>query len=168
MSVRETLNKQGPAAKIALVAGCILVAGFLLWNSFKSGKPPAASQAFYTSDDGQTTFVDDFFRAYPFDHDGKPAYRVYMYQTSKGTQFVGYLERYTAEGLKELEPLLSQTASREQLRQAIQTVRQKYTEVKKPNDPHAKWFRVGSSGAASVEAVTSPDGADDNCILVFP
>jgi hypothetical protein len=168
MSLREKLNQQGTAAKIAVVAGCILAVGLLVWSAFVSGKPPNANQAFYTSDDGQTTFVDDFFRAYPFDHGGKPAYRAYVYQTSKGTRFVGYLERYTDEGLKELDPLLSQTGNREQLRQAIQAVRLRHTEVKKPNDPHAKWCRVGSSKADGVEAVKSPDGPDDNCFLVFP
>jgi len=169
MSLREKLNQQGPAAKVAVVAGCTLAVGLLVWTAFLSGKPPNANRAFYTSDDGQTTFVDDFFRAYPFDCNGMPAYRAYVYQASNGTRFVGYLERYTDAGLKDLEPLLAQNnGNREQLRQAIQAVRLRHTEVKKANDPHAEWCRVGSSKADSVEAVKSPDGPDDNCFLVFP
>jgi hypothetical protein len=168
MNVRETLTNRGPAVKGAIVVGLALVAGFMFWTALGGGKPRDANEAFYTTNDGRTTFVDNFFRAYPFDHDGKPAYRAYVYQTSKGNKFVGYLERYTDQGLSALEPVLSQNINPEQLRQQIQGIRQKYTEVKKPDDPNAKWYPAGSSQAADIEAVSSPDGPDDNCVLVFP
>jgi len=168
MGLREAINKQKPATKAGVVACLFAVAGFALWTSLSSGKPHNAMDAYYTTDDGQTTFVDDFFRPYPFDHDGKPAYRVYMYQTSKGKKFVGFIERYTDSGLKALEPLLSQNISREALRTAIQGVRDKYSQVKKPNDPTAKWYAANTKGAENVEKPAPPDGPDDNCILVFP
>jgi len=168
MNVRETLNKQGPLAKGAIIGVLVLLIAVTLWDSLKSAKPNSATQAYYTTDDGQTTFVDDFFRPYPFDHDGKPAFRAYMFQTGKGKQYVGYLERYTDEGLKELAPVLVQEATPDQRRDLIQPIHGRYTEVKKPNDPNAKWYRSGSGQGASIENAPSPDGPTDNYIMIFP
>lgn len=169
MNLRDKLNNASPAVKSGIIVAFVVVVGLSLWASLSSGRPPNATRAYYSSDDGKTFFVDDFFRSYPFDHDGKPAYRAYVYETAKGTKFVGYLERYRDDGVKALDSLLAQNRmTQEQLRDAIQPLRSQYTEVKKPNNPKAKWYRAGSSQAASVEAVTSPNGPDDNLMLVFP
>jgi len=169
MNIREVLNRQSPAMKGTIIATVLLIAGFSLWCQLSPGKPRGATTAYYTTDDGQTTFVDDFFRGYPFDVDGKPAVRAYMFRTAKGRLFVGYLERYTDAGLKALGPVLSMNVSRERIRAGMEDVAERYTEVKKPNDPNAKWYPSGSArGASVVEGVTSPDGPDDVFGMVFP
>ncbi len=168
MSIRETLNNQPPAIKAAVIGIVLLTAMAGVWNALRSGRPPSAVQAYYSTDDGQTTFTDDFFKPYPFDHDGKPAYRVYMFQTGSGKKFPAYLERYTSAGLSQLQALLSSPLNSDQLRDAIQPIRTRYTEVKKPNDPAAKWYSVASSQAEAVESPASPDGPTDRCIMVFP
>ena len=56
----------------------------------------------------------------------------------------------------------------EQIRQQVQDVRSRYTEVKKANDAKAKWYRAGSVQASNVEMASYPDGPSDNCFLVFP
>src|ERR1700722_10524228 len=98
----EFLKKYDREIKVGTLSLALVAMGVFIWYSL-SGGPSNASKAYYTTDDGQTTFVDDFFKAYPFDHDGKPAYRAYMFQTSDGKRFVGYLERYTSSGLADLQ-----------------------------------------------------------------
>ena len=169
MSVREKLNNASPAAKISVITVFAIAVGLSLWASLSSGRPPNATRAYYSSDDGQTYFVDDFFKSYPFDHDGQQAYRAYMFQDPTGKKFVGYLERYRTEGIKQLDDLLARGGmTQEQLRGAIQPLRSEYTEVKKPNDPKAKWYRAGSAQAEGVASGRAPDGSYGNVILVFP
>src|ERR1700722_15628935 len=102
MAIRETIGKNPAQTKAGSIMVIIIVLGFSIWHA-KSGEASGASKAYYSIDDGATTFVDDFFKAYPFDHDGKPAYRAYVFQTTDGKRFVGYLERYTSSGLADLQ-----------------------------------------------------------------
>jgi hypothetical protein len=49
----------------------------------------------YTTDDGKTFFADDADRISPFEHNGKQAYRCYVWTCDGGkTKFVSHLERH--------------------------------------------------------------------------
>jgi hypothetical protein len=168
MAIREFLNKYPSQTKAGTIIVIIVALSISIWYN-RSGGPSNASKAYYSTDDGATTFVDDFFKAYPFDHDGKPAYRAYVFQGSDGKQFVGYLERYTPAGLSDLQSLLSKGGNREQLRDQIQSVRSRGTELKAPKNPDAKWYPVGSGQAEGVtSAATSNLGANASVMMVFP
>jgi hypothetical protein len=56
-------------------------------------------RAFFTTDDGATTFVDSADRLPPFDQDGKQAVRAYLFECN-GKRFVNHLERFTPERQK--------------------------------------------------------------------
>jgi hypothetical protein len=163
--MRELLKKYEKQTKVAAIILIIAAVSLFIWSSL-SGGPSNASKAYYTTDDGQTTFTDDFFKAYPFDHNGKPAYRAYMFQTSAGKQYVAYLERYTPSGINDLQALLAKSGNREQLRDQIQPLRMRDTEVKAPNDPNAKWYHTGSARADHVTAANPPAG--ETVMMIFP
>ncbi len=85
---------------IAVAAGVLVVCMVLAWEILSDHVTLApftpAAQAFYTDDDGATTFVDDGQKTPPFQHKGKEAVRVQMFKCGS-TKFIGYLERYSAE-----------------------------------------------------------------------
>ena len=168
MAIREFMNKHPERTKGAAIIVIILALGVSIWHTM-GGTPANASKAYYTTDDGATTFVDDFFKAYPFDHGGKPAYRAYVYQTADGKQFVGYLERFTTAGIPALQSLLSTPGNREQIRDQIQGLRSRYTELKAAKDSNAQWYRVGSHQADVVQSTLSSSiVANQSAMLVFP
>ena len=81
--------------------------------------------------------------------------------------FIACVERYSDEGIKQLTTVLAQNNNSGELRGAIEQIRQPYAEVKKANDPQAKWVAVGSSRADAIEA-PPPDGSTSTCTLIFP
>ena len=102
MSIRETINRnRATTATVSMVA----VAGVLAIVFATRAREPerATSQggarAWYTTDDGRTWFADDANRVVPFDHNGVPAYRCYVWTCDAGTnQFVSHLERLSEQG----------------------------------------------------------------------
>jgi hypothetical protein len=96
MSVRKHLN-QHPAAAALVVFGLFGAAAAVLalWANAQRPVPDHATRAYYSTTDGNTYFADDITRIYPFDHNGKPAYRAYVYRCGNGQPFVSYLARYT-------------------------------------------------------------------------
>ncbi|MDB5324817.1 MAG: hypothetical protein JWM57_386, partial [Phycisphaerales bacterium] len=102
MSVRETIA-QKPAV-VGVVAGVMLLAA-ASWAIFvlKPASTSALTKAYYSDDDGKTTFVDGIDRVPPFDHNGKTAVRAVLFTADDhGTSFVGYLERYTPQAARKL------------------------------------------------------------------
>src|SRR4051812_7950909 len=93
MGIRETLNKR-PRVAAAVTAGFIaLAAAMFIWAN--KGVPERVSRGYYSDDDGKTYFDDDVDKIYPFDHNGKPAYRAFVYQCGSDKPFVHYLGRYS-------------------------------------------------------------------------
>jgi hypothetical protein len=64
-----------------------MITAVLIWQS-RSRNGAIEAKAFYTDDDGRTWFVDDAAKLSPFDHQGKLAFRCYVYQTAQGMKFV--------------------------------------------------------------------------------
>ena len=130
MGVRERLNDNprvavGVAAAI-LVVTCTVVA--LQFSGASTGEP--SSSAFFTTDDGQTWFVDDATKLAPFQRDGKEAVRAYVFECN-GTAFVNHLERFTPDGRKTAEAALS-GKSAEQATPVAGQLRLSGAEIKKP------------------------------------
>src|SRR5439155_23406719 len=63
------------------------------WSSHRAAPSGPITRGCFSDDDGKTYFADDVYKAYPFDHNGKQAYRAYVYRAGSGTPFVGYLGR---------------------------------------------------------------------------
>lgn len=113
MGIRETINKN-PAATMAVAGVAALLALFYIGYQIKTIFFPSApdirvaTKAFFTVDDGATTFVDDLDKIPPFPGPGgKEAVRARVYKCPDGRQIVGHLERYTKEGKAKLEQLLA-------------------------------------------------------------
>ena len=90
-----------------IVGGCLVAVGIAVFawyprDGYQSAAPPVpVSKAWYTVDDGVSWFADDDNRITPFDHQGKKAYRCYVWTCDGGkTQFVSHLERLKATLLK--------------------------------------------------------------------
>lgn len=164
MNLRQQLNANPALNALAILAIVAIVVGLVVHRLMPSTSSPGADRAFYTDDDGQTTFTDSFFKCYPFDHDGKQAVRAYVCVNSDGKQFVAYLERYTPDGQAALDQMLQTSHDRVRM----DSVRQHNAEVKKPNDPTAPWRPIGSSAGQEITRCKDPDGSDQPVRLVFP
>jgi hypothetical protein len=102
MGIREALKDQ---SKVVPITAAVVIVGAVIYiTQAMSGSSMPTSKAYYTTDDGATQFVDTMDHLAPFDHDGRPAYRVWMFSTDGGkTKFPGYLERYTPAAKTRIE-----------------------------------------------------------------
>jgi hypothetical protein len=101
MGVREQITRHPgwawTAGATLLVAAVLLILAQLRANAPR----PYTGKAFFSTDDGKTWFEDDIEKLPPFEHDGKTAYRAYVFTCDGGkTQWVGYLQRY-AKAIRE-------------------------------------------------------------------
>jgi hypothetical protein len=99
MGIRETINER-PAIVVVLSVVIILAMAVVTWMQIRGpGTTQPADRAslaksWFTTDDGKTWFPDDANRVTPFDHQGKKAYRCYVWTCDEGkTKFVSHLER---------------------------------------------------------------------------
>ena len=101
-SVREKLNdsKLGPIVAAGFVVVAIGVLVYLLWPAHRAD----ATSLYYSDDDGKTFFKDSVYNFPPFDHNGKTADEA-MVLIDRGSNFVGYLIRYTPAAQKKLADL---------------------------------------------------------------
>jgi hypothetical protein len=103
MGLRETMNKK-PGVALGAGAGLIVIGIVAIALQLRAGGPPGPpSQAFFTTDDGQTYFAAGIENLPPFQRDGKEAVRAYVFQCGGGKPFVNHLERFTPEGRKAME-----------------------------------------------------------------
>jgi hypothetical protein len=154
MMVRETLNKhKGVAAAVAVV---LLGAGVALaiWAN-GSGIPGPLKRAYYSDDDGKTYFADDFDKIYPFDHNGKQAYRASVCQCSSGKPFVLYLQRLTDSTKSQLMNLSSK-ANDPEVAATIANLRSNGIELKKPGG--TKWISPANAGPEDAITPSCPGG----------
>src|SRR5688572_12583041 len=108
MALRAWINEQNPKVVGGVVAGVfavVIVIIIYLSTGSPSGPVNVATSAFFSVDDGKTWFTDDAAKLPPFTVDGKTAVRAYVFTCADGKPFVGFLERYTAEGKKGQEAL---------------------------------------------------------------
>lgn len=160
MSVRESINKLGKSAGILIVL-LSLVALFVSWRSTQQKLPDLVQ--YFTVDDGETWFAGDKRdpkRVPPFEYEGKTAVLAHVFRCDDGTEFVGYLERYTPEAKRIVEAARSGTAEAQGIDlkspQAINTAQQG-REVKRPKD--AKWVSIDDMAAREIMSVKCPSGS---------
>ena len=155
MGLRETLNKNPAVAYVA--AGTLLVAAIavILWAN--RGVPARLSEVYYTDDNGKSWFADDVDRLYPFDHNGKQAYRAYVYQCGSEPPFVHYVARITDSARAKIAELQAKPDDAE-AKGMIVKLRTTSIEVKRPAEE--KWVPLFSApGDAIARHPTCPDGS---------
>src|SRR5438477_7566485 len=97
MGVRETISNRrhwGIGAAVALIA--VAVGAIVYQRADGTPERSTGMQAYFSIDDGQSYFEAPADSLPPFDHNGKPAIRAYVFKCD-GKKFVGYLERYRPE-----------------------------------------------------------------------
>ena len=120
-------------------------------------------RSYYTDDDGQTYFAGAGDLYPPFDHDGKPAVRCYVFKCPKtGVAFVGYLEKYsdaTRDSLdKPFDPSMRGKGG------GPMDIREG-TLVKRPGDKD--WVRRNGDKGGKIATVVCP-GTTDLATAVYP
>ncbi|MGB7157418.1 MAG: hypothetical protein WBD40_05095 [Tepidisphaeraceae bacterium] len=168
MGIRETLNKN-PAITTGATAGIIILAiVFIIYQLGGGGTPGIATEAFYSNDDGKTWFADDVNKIPPFDKDGKPAYRVYVYKCADGKEFVSHLERYTEQGKKAMEAAMKSSDAGSPV--LMEDVMMNGLEVKDPTtDPVKGWVRQSDAvRAAKIMELKCADGNNAGIVPVVP
>ena len=158
MSVREMIDKhRGWANGAALLM--VFAAIALIVTNARSGGMPQVKYAFCTDDDGQSYFRDDVNKLFPFDHNGKQAYRAYVFQTDGGKPFVGYLERINDKAVAKLLTLQSQPQTPELVMQ-MDLVRTAGLEARTPGS--TRWLPEGSPAFNNmVNGLKGPDGSSE-------
>jgi len=117
-----------------------------------------ASEAYYSDDDGKTWFEDDIDKLYPFDRNGKQAYRAYVYQCGSKEPFVAYLARYTDAAKSRITELGRKTGDPEAESQAA-NLRSNAIEVKRPGE--TEWVGLFTAeGGAIASHPSCPDGGE--------
>lgn len=159
MGLRESLNKN-PYLAIGLAAAIILVSAWLMFRGVSGGGGGVAASGepkrYYTIDDGKTYFADSYHLVPPFEKDGKTAViaRVFRDLDNKGDPFVGYLQRYTAEGKKMIEDQLKAAAGGSAPMEGLAPA----SEYKRPGE--ANWIRSTDPRAIPLlNEVKSPKGS---------
>jgi hypothetical protein len=168
MGIREQMNEHSRVAVgvAAAVIGFALV--FVISNSDGgTGRQPVRTKgkAWFSDDDGKNWFADQETRIPPIDHNGKPAYRAYVYTCDGGkTKFVAYLTRFTPEGKARL---LKAQASGEPIDPGPPGLSPaRGLEIKKPGD--ARWTKASDRRAMQVQIPVCPEGAGQTLAPVFP
>jgi hypothetical protein len=151
VGIREKLN-ENPSVTTGVTAAIVIAAIlFIVWqvipHSSETGK------AYFSADDGASYFSDDVSKLPPFDKNGKPAVRAYVYQCSNGKPFVLYLEKYTDDGRKRLEQMTNRPANSPPPTPMDPTT---LTLVKKPGT--GSWVGPRDPNYAKVIEIRCPDG----------
>lgn len=165
MGVREALD-QKKSLVVSVAIAVIVIApvwAFIYFRPQTALTPDSSAlQAFFTDDDGATTFQDDATKIPPFDHHGKEAVRAYLF-SSKGKQFVGYLERYSKDAQMKLAGMKSDINHALEMQRARNSI---VPDVKKPGD--TVWVLRNSPMGQKIIDVSAPDGTKSDVEPVLP
>lgn len=131
MGIRQTLNER-PWTAYATAGLAVAIAGLVLWLSNRSVVAELPPQLYFSDDDGKTYFADDSAKVPPFDHNGKEAYLVGVFQCPGGKPFVAYLLRYTPVGKSQLEAF--STSVRRSADPKVAEIKSAHVEVKAPGE----------------------------------
>jgi hypothetical protein len=157
VTIRERVNEKPALAGVAVAF--VALTAVLLALKFSGSTPRAAggsatAKQFFSTDDGETWFVDEASKIPPFDRDGKPAYRARVFKCEHGQEFVSHLERYGEDARKRLSDMMAKGA-KEQGGMAVEQFGFAHElEVKKPKD--RRWVKMGGDTAAEYQKATQP------------
>jgi hypothetical protein len=154
MGIREAVNRNPTLAIVAVSLLVVVAVGVMLKQLFGneasdvSGTTPP--QGWFTVDDGKTWFAAPGNKVAPFDHNGKPAYRCYVWTCDGGkTKFVSHLERLKPAARAKYGP--QQEVEPWNLPPGAE-------EVKLPLSGDAGWIGEESPQASQIFMPRCPDG----------
>jgi hypothetical protein len=141
MSLRTFVNEYPVLTAGITVALLMSAIGYFIYSVRASDHYlDSPKTAFFTTDDGATTFVDSATNIPPFDHQGQSAVRAYQFTADNGQHhWVQYLQKYPDAVEKGIAPAATQQPT--DLGQAL---------VKRPGE--RTW--VSESSAHGIEIIT--------------
>lgn len=155
MGIREAINKRQKTSAVAIAVAAVIAIGFSVWS--QRDTLHRVEKAYYSDELGNGIFVDDIDRVYPFDQNGKKAYRAYVYKDKAGKPFVSYIARYNDAARAHLEALLQKKGD-PSVAGDIAQARGTGIEVKKPGA--GNWVGIQSAqGSELTGHPVLPDGS---------
>ena len=157
MGIREKLNENPAYTTGGTIAIIVIALGFIVWQLIPT-RQSVPTKAYFSDDDGATYFADDIKNIAPYDHNGKPAVKAYVFKCSGGSKFVGYLEKYAPAARQRLVSAQDKPAN--MVDPAMQMAAASGLLVKKPGA--GNWVSERQMPAyQAVIAVKCPDGSGD-------
>ncbi len=161
------------AAVGVIIVALVIIIGPQFGSSDVAEQPP--SRAYFTTDDSSPAaakaalFSDSIDKLPPFQKDGKEAYRAHIFSSDGGkTTWVAYLERYTPQGLKQMqvggagEKIPAASPSRVMMMNVPGMI-----QIKKPGGK--QWIDISDrKNANEIMDVRCPDGSVQNLEIVTP
>ena len=166
MAIREKLGESKIGGLLVGVVLLVIAGVALTIELWPTTQHVNLATNYYSDDDGKTYYSDSLFKFSPYAHEGKTAYRAFVYQSDHG-KFVGFLLRYKPYARKRLEDAYNKAqASGADPQKAVlltianNDIRYGGAEVRFPAD--TKWRTMGMS----FPIVKAPDGS--TCYEVDP
>jgi hypothetical protein len=168
MGVREKLAAN-PRAVITIAAAIVVISLGVIYFQWQAGDSGRATprKMFLTVDDGTTFFVGAADPLPPFQHEGRTAYRAYVFTCDGGkTTWVGYVERYSEQAkalLKEMQKSQAERGGAPSVPPGLLDG----IEVSRPGEN--QWVRQSDAALAhKVTSVYCPNAPDKDADLVLP
>jgi hypothetical protein len=156
MQLRELIEKNKKVV-LAILPVVVLASLLLGWhNLHRDDLTGSISRTFFSDDDGKTYFAEDASKGLSFDHDGKPAYRAFVYHSGSRGTYVGLLARPCGDDSP------TQNTHRPVTHVPVPTGGAKTIpvafDIKKPGD--AKWVVNSSPDGQAMARAAEEDGAE--------
>jgi hypothetical protein len=159
MGIRETMNRY--PTQVTIGAALLLVAsvafGAYYANRPSGPRPVGEGLAYFSNDDGKTWFADAASKPSPFDKDGRPAYRVYVWRCSGGKPFVSHLQRALTNTVPTDDTGGRGAPAPTAARRTPPPLAGAIVEVKRPGD--AGWVLATSVEGDAIAQPRCPDGS---------
>ena len=170
MGIREQLNQKPAITTGATIGIMVLALGFIVYEirGGSSGQYRVLTDRFYSDDDGATYFKDSLTKIAPYDHDGKQAVVANVFRCQGGKPFVGYLQRYTAKGVKAMTAAAAKTATPSVGPNPIDELQQTESEYSLPMAGDKGWKKATAKGADAILNVKCPEGNNDTLEPYLP
>ena len=118
---------------------------------------------YFSDDDGATYFLDNLAQEVPFDHNGKLAFRAYVFRCQSGAPFVAFLGRPLGASSAQPKPA-APVNTEEGIRAAVKhPASGGALEVKKPGQ--TTWVPLSSPEGNEIASVKCPDGRTPRALL---
>ncbi len=169
MGIRQSIN-ENPAITTGVTAGIILLAIIFMvyYGCSKGGTTgstvPGLNNAFFSTDDGKTWFVDDATNIPPYavskagPNAGKTAVRAQVFKCGDGQPFVAHLEKYSEEDKKKLQEAMAKANGKGAALPLMYMSMGSQMMVKKPGD--ANWVKLQQGQIDKYTAVMQPKCKD--------
>lgn len=168
MDVRRAISDNPKTVTVVSVAVILVAIGAIVY-SMKSGSGfSAPNSCWYSVDDGATWFKDRQNKM-PFEYNGRPAYRVHIFDDGAGKPFAVYLERFAPSAEKQLKALRGTAeVPPEDQKMAFGRIASFARQVKRVGAPETEWASLQTEAGMHATTVPRRSGASKEIEEVSP